>query len=165
MLNNKRAEISFVENKYNIKLNFCIDKDATSDSYSIEKIKLSDKYKSLDLDDAPVLQDTSEIYNEFSDNNKSMQSKSKQKIERISNVSTSTKTEVKAEDPEIANEDQPDAQEKTATKKRRQNRNRKRIAKKSNAQSTNNSNTASTPEQPSDDTSPVIKDSVEKTVN
>ncbi len=165
LLNNKRAEISFVENKYNIKLNFCIDKDATSDSYSIEKIKLSDKYKSLDLDDAPVLQDTSEIYNEFSDNNKSMQSKSKQKIERISNVSTSTKTEVKAEDPEIANEDQPDAQEKTATKKRRQNRNRKRIAKKSNAQSTNNSSTASTPEQPSDNTSPVIKDSVEKTVN
>ena len=94
-----------------------------------------------------------------------MQSKSKQKIERISNVSTSTKTEVKAEDPEIANEDQPDAQEKTATKKRRQNRNRKRIAKKSNAQSTNNSSTASTPEQPSDNTSPVIKDSVEKTVN
>ena len=165
LLNNKRAEISFVENKYNIKLNFCIDKDATSDSYSIEKIKLSDKYKCLDLDDAPVLQDTSEIYNEFSDNNKSMQSKSKQKIERISNVSTSTKTEVKAEDPEIANEDQPDAQEKTATKKRRQNRNRKRIAKKSNAQSTNNSSTASTPEQPSDNTSPVIKDSVEKTVN
>ncbi len=89
LLNNKRAEISFVENKYNIKLNFCIDKDATSDSYSIEKVKLSDKYKALDLDDAPVLQDTSEIYNEFSDNSKSTQNKTKQKIERIANVSTS----------------------------------------------------------------------------
>ncbi len=165
LLNNKRAEISFVENKYNIKLNFCIDKDATSDSYSIEKVKLSDKYKALDLDDAPVLQDTSEIYNEFSDNSKSTQNKTKQKIERIANVSTSTKTEAKAEAIEIANEDQPDAQEKSATKKRRQNRNRKRIAKKSNTQSANNSTPVSTPELPNDDASPVIKDSVEKPVS
>ncbi len=165
LLNNKRAEISFVENKYNIKLNFCIDKDATSDSYSIEKVKLSDKYKALDLDDAPVLQDTSEIYNEFSDNSKSTQNKTKQKIERIANVSTSTKTEAKAEAIEIANEDQPDAQEKSATKKRRQNRNRKRIAKKSNTQSANNSTPVSTSELPNDDASPVIKDSVEKPVS
>jgi len=165
LLNNKRAEISFVENKYNIKLNFCIDKDATSDSYSIEKIKLSDKYKSLELDDTPVLQDTSEIYNEFSDNSKSTQNKTKQKIERIANVSTSTKTEAKAEGIEIANEDQPDSQERSATKKRRQNRNRKRIAKKSNTQSANNSTAVSTSELPSDDASPVIKDSVEKTVS
>ena len=165
LLNNKRTEISFVENKYNIKLNFCIDKDATSDSYSIEKVKLSDKYKALDLDDAPVLQDTSEIYNEFSDNSKSTQNKTKQKIERIANVSTSTKTEAKAEAIEIANEDQPDAQEKSATKKRRQNRNRKRIAKKSNTQSANNSTPVSTSELPNDDASPVIKDSVEKPVS
>ncbi|MCF8494758.1 MAG: Rne/Rng family ribonuclease [Rickettsiaceae bacterium] len=166
LLNNKRAEISFVENKYNIKLNFCIDKDATSDSYSIEKIKLSDKYKSLELDDTPVLQDTSEIYNEFFDNSKHTQNKTKQKIERITNVSTNTKTEAKAEGIEIASEDQPDAQERSATKKRRQNRNRKRIAKKSNTQSANNNSTAvSTSELPSDNGSPVIKDSVEKTVS
>jgi ribonuclease E len=165
LLNNKRAEISFVENKYNIKLNFCIDKDATSDSYSIEKVKLSDKYKSLDLDDTPALQDTSEIYNEFSDNSKSTQHKTKQKIERIVNVSTSTKTEAKVEAPEITNEDQPDTQEKSATKKRRQNRNRKRIAKKSNTQSVNSSTAVSTPDLPSDDASPAIKDSVEKPVS
>jgi len=165
LLNNKRAEISFVENKYNIKLNFCIDKDATSDSYSIEKIKLSDKYKTLDLDDSPVLQDTSEIYNEFSDNIKSVQSKTRQRIDRVANVSTNTKAEVKAEAPEISNEDQPDTQEKTAAKKRRQNRNRKRIAKKSNTQGANGNNTALTPELNSNDTGSVIKDSVEKTIS
>jgi ribonuclease E len=165
LLNNKRAEISFVENKYNIKLNFCIDKDATSDSYSIEKVKLSDKYKSLDIDDTPVLQDTSEIYNEFSDNSKSTQHRTKQKIERIAPVSTSTKTEAKAEAPEIANEDQPDTQEKSATKKRRQNRNRKRIAKKLNTQSVNSSTAVSTADVPSDDAGPVIKDSVEKPIS
>jgi hypothetical protein len=40
MLNHKRFEIATVEEKYGIKLNFLIDPDATSDSFSIEKIAL-----------------------------------------------------------------------------------------------------------------------------
>jgi ribonuclease E len=43
LLNNKRQEISLIETKYNIKLNFNCDPTATSDNYSIEKIKLPKK--------------------------------------------------------------------------------------------------------------------------
>jgi hypothetical protein len=43
LLNNKRQEISLIEAKYNTKLNFNCDPTATSDSYSIEKIKLPRK--------------------------------------------------------------------------------------------------------------------------
>ncbi|RYE05722.1 MAG: Rne/Rng family ribonuclease [Rickettsiaceae bacterium] len=43
LLNNKRKEIRFIEDKYNIKLNFFLDHTATSDNYSIEKIKSSKK--------------------------------------------------------------------------------------------------------------------------
>lgn len=64
LLNHKREEISFIESKYSIKLNFSIDRDATSDSYSIEKIKLSDKNRTNAAQHSPALQDTSEIYNE-----------------------------------------------------------------------------------------------------
>ena len=38
ILNNKRTEISLIEKKYNLKLQFCVDPTATSDNYSIEKI-------------------------------------------------------------------------------------------------------------------------------
>jgi ribonuclease E len=138
LLNNKRTEISFVENKYNIKLNFCIDKDATSDSYSIEKIKLSDRYKTVDSDDSPVLQDTSEIYNEFTDNSNQGSSRSKHKVAKVA-VSVEAKAdEVKpaiAElNPAEENEEKIDASEQKTIKKRRPNRNRKRIAKKADVQ-------------------------------
>jgi ribonuclease E len=43
LLNNKRAEISSIEERYKIKLNFHIDPLATSDSYSLEKVKHTDK--------------------------------------------------------------------------------------------------------------------------
>ncbi len=62
LLNNKREEISFIEKKYSIKLDFYIDKEATADSYSIEKIKLSEKNKSENIIKLPLLQDSSEIY-------------------------------------------------------------------------------------------------------
>lgn len=62
LLNNKREEIFFIEKKYSIKLNFYIDKEATADSYSIEKIKLSEKNKSENIIKLPLLQDSSEIY-------------------------------------------------------------------------------------------------------
>jgi len=70
LLNNKREEISFIEKKYSIKLNFYIDKEATADSYSIEKIKLSEKNKSESIIKQPLLQDISEIYIETSESQK-----------------------------------------------------------------------------------------------
>jgi hypothetical protein len=53
---------TLLEKKYSIKLNFYIDKEATADSYSIEKIKLSEKNKSENIIKLPLLQDSSEIY-------------------------------------------------------------------------------------------------------
>lgn len=70
LLNNKREEIAFIEKKYSIKLNFHIDKQATADSYSIEKIKLSEKNKSESIIKQPLLQDISEIYIETSESQK-----------------------------------------------------------------------------------------------
>jgi hypothetical protein len=68
--NNKREEIAFIEKKYSIKLNFHIDKEATADSYSIEKIKLSEKNKSESTVKQPLLQDINEIYTETSESKK-----------------------------------------------------------------------------------------------
>jgi ribonuclease E len=70
LLNNKREEIAFIEKKYSIKLNFHIDKEATADSYSIEKIKLSEKNKSESTVKQPLLQDINEIYTENSESKK-----------------------------------------------------------------------------------------------
>lgn len=41
IMNNKRKEVATIEAKYNLKLNFFPDSDATSDSFSIEKIRTS----------------------------------------------------------------------------------------------------------------------------
>ncbi|MDC0865012.1 Rne/Rng family ribonuclease [Rickettsiaceae bacterium] len=62
LLNNKRMEIDFIEKKYSIKLNFLIDRDATSDSYSIEKIKASNKSKTDTVVSTPAIQDVYNIY-------------------------------------------------------------------------------------------------------
>lgn len=126
ILNNKKSEINFIENKYGIKLNFYIDRDATSDSYSIEKIKLSDKNKSIDLDSTPVLQDTSEIYNESTIENKP---KNKIKIEKT------VPATILGEDSKTMNESPIDSEaradsNKVNEKKRKQSRNKKRILKK-----------------------------------
>ena len=64
LLNKKRAEIVFIEKKYSMKLNFFIDRDATSDSYSVEKVKLSKKNKFDTVIDIPALQDISGMYNQ-----------------------------------------------------------------------------------------------------
>jgi ribonuclease E len=72
LLNNKREEIAFIEKKYSIKLNFNIDRDATSDSYSIEKIRLTEKNKTEDHVKQPVLSDddmTMMWWNMLSNNN------------------------------------------------------------------------------------------------
>ena len=43
LLNNKRSEIKHIENKYNVKLRFCIDQETSFDSYSIETLKKLDE--------------------------------------------------------------------------------------------------------------------------
>ncbi|BDU60340.1 ribonuclease E [Candidatus Rickettsia kotlanii] len=64
LLNNKRAEIKFIEEKYNIKLNFYSDPNATSDSYSIEKVKLLKKNNNNINSVKPVIQNHSADYTE-----------------------------------------------------------------------------------------------------
>ncbi len=62
LLNNKRQEIGFIEGKYNIKLNFNFDPNATSDSYAVEKIKLPKNSSNTILPATYALQGTSDIY-------------------------------------------------------------------------------------------------------
>ena len=69
LLNNKREEIAFIEKKYSIKLNFYIDKDSTSDSYSIEKVRLSEKNKAEAVIKQPALQDSFELPEQSISNN------------------------------------------------------------------------------------------------
>ncbi|WP_341786951.1 Rne/Rng family ribonuclease [Rickettsia endosymbiont of Cantharis rufa] len=64
LLNNKRAEIKFIEEKYNIKLNFYSDPNATLDSYSIEKVKLLKKNNNNTSLVKPVVQNHSADYTE-----------------------------------------------------------------------------------------------------
>ena len=64
LLNNKRAEIKFIEEKYNIKLNFYSDPNVTSDSYSIEKVKLLKKNNNNVNSVKPVIQNHSADYTE-----------------------------------------------------------------------------------------------------
>lgn len=125
LLNNKRSEISFIENKYNIKLNFFIDKDATADSYSVEKIKLSEKSKAAELSDSPALQDKSEIYSEpYEEDEKPTV---RQKIERPKKAEAAIIDKIEEQEPE--------AHQKTETKKR-VNKNRKRVTRRPRTQKT-----------------------------
>lgn len=63
LLNERRDEVSLIENKHDIKLNFYIDRDATADSYSIEKIKHSNKENNNKKKEAlPKLQLDSSMY-------------------------------------------------------------------------------------------------------
>ncbi len=141
LLNHKREEISFIESKYSIKLNFSIDRDATSDSYSIEKVKHSDKNKQNNQPYSPALQDTSEIYNETEEKN---YSKNRRKIDKNKNLpnkkkenSTDKNNADKKDTAPVENKNV--SKEETITepseqtqipKKRRTNKNRKKITKK-----------------------------------
>lgn len=65
LLNNKRQEIKLIEEKYNIRLNFYSDPNATSDSYSIEKVKLLKRNNNNNLNAGkPVIQNHSADYTE-----------------------------------------------------------------------------------------------------
>ena len=71
-----------------------------------------------------MLQDTSEIYNEFSENINPTPNKSKHRIDRASSSSNPKTDELKPKTLETPAEEQKDpidSQEKVAAKKRRQN--------------------------------------------
>lgn len=103
LLNNKREEIALIEEKYGIKLNFHIDRDTTADSYSIEKIKLSEKNKILLPIQRPALQDTIGIYSE---NNFGTSQKSKRKVDdkKTSHLSESELKDSKLEKSTLTEE-------------------------------------------------------------
>jgi len=56
LLNNKRKEISFIEEKYNLKLNCNLDPNVSSDNYSIEKIKLPKRNQNSEITQKAVTQ-------------------------------------------------------------------------------------------------------------
>lgn len=130
LLNNKRTEVASIEKKYSIKLNFFIDKDATSDSYSIEKIRTSDKKTSAHTIAGPVLQDTSTIYNdseaEISINPQKRKIEKKQKKYNENKVTEKVKTDVAASDTKPNNKNVDDV---TSEPKKPAN-NKKRISRK-----------------------------------
>ncbi len=68
LLNNKRLEISLIEEKYNLKLSFHVDLSATSDNYSIEKIKLPKKSSYVGVANKPLIQNQSFNYQEEESN-------------------------------------------------------------------------------------------------
>lgn len=119
LMNNMRNEILLIEKKYSIKINLFIDRDATSDSYSIEKIKLSEKNKTHTKisSEVPALQDTSAIYNQDvksdSDNTKSKKTsslKQKRKIDKTAKTQevekiSPTKKKVKSNKEENIDKD------------------------------------------------------------
>lgn len=84
LLNHKRRCIAFIEDKYNVKLNFFSDPNATIESYSIEKVILpkADVTESF----KPLLQDTSEIYKQESKSSKP--SKQKWNVSKPESVKT-----------------------------------------------------------------------------
>ena len=160
LLNNKRKEIAFIESKYSIKLNFSIDRDATSDSYSIEKVKHSDKNKQSILPPSPALQDTSEIYSETKEK---IQNNNRRKIDKNKNTNNKKKevspeTNV-VETNQAATEEVTQApkeqssteatEQMTNTKKRRTNRNRKKITKKADTKTETVKKEVSTPSEES----------------
>ncbi|MFA1689145.1 Rne/Rng family ribonuclease [Candidatus Rickettsia barbariae] len=99
LLNNKRAEIKFIEEKYNIKLNFYSDPNATSDSYSIEKVKLFKKNNNNFNSVKPVIQNHNADYTE-EDLKKEQLRKNKHKW-KTANNSNNVANEVKDKSLEV----------------------------------------------------------------
>ncbi len=124
LLNEKRAEIEFIENKYSIKLNFFIDRDATSDSYSVEKIKFSDKNKFDEPFSLPVLEDTSKIYNQAIEQN---QSKTARKNTKTKKPASETNTN----DEDTKMNSKAKSISKVQNKKSKPSQNRKKFLQKS----------------------------------
>ena len=134
LLNEKRPEIAFIENKYSIKINFFIDRDATSDSYSVEKIKLSDKSKADEPSIRPALQDTSEIYSQTIEQTPPKTNRRVTKAKKIvSDIKTNTESNTEAETSKVISEKENLSEattQKSENKKRKTSRNKKRISQK-----------------------------------
>lgn len=91
LLNNKRSEISLIEEKYNLKLRFHVDPSATSDNYSIEKIKLPKKSSHAGATSKPLIQNQSSNYQEEKNNKDSSHpNKKKQKWKASDKLETSS---------------------------------------------------------------------------
>jgi len=148
LLNDKRAEIEFIEKKHAIKLNFFIDRGATSDSYSIEKIKVSDVNKATPTFAGPALQDTSDIYNESEvETNHKPQ---KRRIDKPQKNFNENKV-VKETDKPISVAEKKETTEATQEiKAKRPSRNRKRITKKTNPNKEPNKDLKQEPNKPAD---------------
>ena len=135
LLNHKREEISFIESKYSIKLNFSIDRDATSDSYSIEKVKLPDKHRNNDISHSPALQDTSEIYNEPEEKGYLKNRRKIDKNKELHNKKEVQPTEASKNENNLEKETQkpspPEKPEQNSNAKRKRvHKQRKKITKK-----------------------------------
>lgn len=115
LLNNKRAEIKFIEEKYNIKLNFYSDPNATSDSYSIEKVKLLKKNNNNVNPVKPVIRNHSVDYTEEEPKKEQLR-KNKHKWKTVNNnnvlveeknkkLETKQEVEQSTQNVEVINED------------------------------------------------------------
>lgn len=152
LLNNKREEISFIEQKYNIKLNFYIDSSCTADSYSIEKVK-STKNKKIQENNVPALKFDSEIYNEEENNcitkkkkisnlrnNNSEISEEEKLEENKGEKAKKTKNIVNTKSDSSENKEKEEDPEENDHKKKENNSSlkRKRIRKNNNRRKQNN---------------------------
>jgi ribonuclease E len=148
LLNDKRAEIEFIEKKHAIKLNFFIDRDATSDSYSIEKIKVSDVNKAAPTFAGPALQDTSDIYNEseIETNHKPQ----KRRIDKPQKNFNENKVVKEAEKPTNVAENKETTEAPQEIKTKRPSRNRKRITKKTTPNKEPSKDLKQEPNKPAD---------------
>ncbi|MDR0296822.1 MAG: Rne/Rng family ribonuclease [Rickettsia sp.] len=93
LLNNKRSEVSLIEGKYNLKLRFHVDPSATSDNYSIEKIKLPKKSNHAEDANKPLIQNQSSNYQEEKNNKEPIipnPNKKKQKWKTSDKLETSS---------------------------------------------------------------------------
>jgi len=148
LLNDKRAEIEFIEKKHAIKLNFFIDRDATSDSYSIEKIKVSDVNKATPKFAGPALQDTSDIYNESEvETNHKPQ---KRRIDKPQKNFNENKVVKETDKPINVAEKKETTEATQEIKAKRPSRNRKRITKKTNPNKEPNKDLKQEPNKPAD---------------
>lgn len=131
ILNNKRLEISLIEEKYGVKLNFNIDNSASSDSFSIEKVILSTEDTPLDFENQNLITPENTVIEEKEEIvKKPNQSQTKRKKWKDSQpeskpTKTETKEELEPEAPKIEEEEV----KKTSKKPSRKSNSRRRNSK------------------------------------
>lgn len=114
LLNKKRTEISIIEGKYNLKLNFYTDPTATSDNYSIEKVKLPKKSNNAVVNNKPLIQNQSSNYQEekiYKNNSNKTKQKWKVTVNKSESVNDTNKNLVIRLDEENTDNDSTLVQE------------------------------------------------------